>query len=297
MKMPVIFEVLFARWTGSIQHLGSRANLRRRWDWLCQNSQMHIRSSPFHISHRVGRLWTSSSALFPYSCTIPTAADSIEANCRQLHSASITAIKLCFKWKLFLLSKEMLFRCNLHIYFHMMVLVLKLFEQLFQGMQTEHMQWGPLVEIRGSVVVVTNNNPFYCYCWAIALVISGKHSKGFLFSRFVFFSFSIWHACISALDWFCTVVLRYWPWKRGKLLMDRNKEPADCTQNIRSVLGKFIFDRINLNEKVVGYIVATGLMGQELMMKALIKEDILWYLFFFFFEPQNCEWVNETWAT
>lgn len=83
----------------------------------------------------------------------------------------------------------MLFRCNLHIYFHMMVLDFKLL--LLQGMQTEHMQRGPLVDIRGSVVVVTNNNPFYCYCWAIALVISGKHSKGFLFSRFVFFSFSI----------------------------------------------------------------------------------------------------------
>lgn len=66
----------------------------------------------------------------------------------------------CFKRKLFLLSKEMLFRCNLHIYFHMMVLVFKLFKQLLQGIQTEHMQRGPLVEIRGSVVVVTNNNPF-----------------------------------------------------------------------------------------------------------------------------------------
>lgn len=153
---------------------------------------MNIKTFPSHISHRVGRLWTSSSTLFPYSCTIPATADSIEANCRQLLSASITS------WESFLLSNEMLFRCNLHIYFHM-VLVLKLFEQLLQGMQTEHMQWGPLVEIRGSVsaltVVVTNNYPFYCYCWAIALVISGKCSKGFLFSRFAFVFLFNMHQC------------------------------------------------------------------------------------------------------
>lgn len=67
--------------------------------------------------------------------------------------------------------------------------------------------------------------------------------------------------------------------------MDRNKEPADCTRNIRSVLGTFIFDRINLNENVVEYIVATGLMGQELKMKALIN----FFIFIFYFEPQNCE--------
>ncbi len=28
----------------------------------------------------------------------PTAADSIEANCRHIHTASITAFDLCFKW-------------------------------------------------------------------------------------------------------------------------------------------------------------------------------------------------------
>lgn len=39
-----------------------------------------------------------------------------------------------------------------------------------------------------------------------------------------------------------------------------------------------LFDRINLNEKVVGFGVATGLIGQDLMMKALIKEDILSYI-------------------
>jgi len=47
--------------------------------------------------------------------------------------------------------------------------------------------------------------------------------------------------------------------------MDWNKECADCIQNIRSMLGEFIFDLINLNDKVIGYGVATG----------LIKEDIL----------------------
>lgn len=151
-------------------------------------------------------------------------------------------------------------------------------------METEHMQWGPLVEIRGSVSalivgVVTNSSLFYYCCWKITLPNSGKH---ILFSSFFPPLFSIWHAWISALGWFCIVVLRYWtchwPWKRGKLLMDRNKEPADCTQNIRSMLGKFIFDRTNLNEKVVGYVVATGLIGQDLIMKALIEEDILSYI-------------------
>jgi len=59
--------------------------------------------------------------------------------------------------------------------------------------------------------------------------------------------------------------------------MDWNKERADCIQNIRSMLGEFIFDLINLNDKVIGYGVTTGLIGQDLLdlMRALIKEDIL----------------------
>lgn len=57
--------------------------------------------------------------------------------------------------------------------------------------------------------------------------------------------------------------------------MDRNKETADFTQNKRSVLRKFIFVRINLNERVVGCVLATGLIGGELLMKSWIKEDTL----------------------
>lgn len=92
----------------------------------------------------------------------------------------------------------MLFKCDLHIYFHMMVLVLKLSEHLLREMQTEHMQWGPLVEIRGSIspimVVVVTNNPFNCYCWAITLMNHSKHSKGFL-QYIYFFHVTSTHQC------------------------------------------------------------------------------------------------------
>ncbi len=158
--------------------------------------------------------------------------------------------------------------------------LLKLSDHLLQGIQTEHMQWGPLVEIRGSVspfmvVVLTNNNPFNCYCWAITLMNRSKDSKWFL-QHIYFFHLQ---AHINGLGWCSTAVLWHWachrPWKRGKVLMDQNKETADFKLNKSSVLGKLIFVRIYLKERLVGCLLATGLMGGELLMESWIKEDIL----------------------
>lgn len=144
------------------------------------------------------------------------------------------------------------------------------------------MQWGPLVEIRGSVspfmvVVLTNNNPFNCYCWAITLMNRSKHSKWFL--QYIFFSIYK-HASMGLAG--VAQLLRHWachrPWKRGKVLMDQNKETADFKQNKSSVLGKLIFVRIYLKEREVGCVLATGLMGGELLMESWIKEDTLSFL-------------------
>lgn len=52
--------------------------------------------------------------------------------------------------------------------------------------------------------------------------------------------------------------------------MDRNKETADFTQNKRSVLGKLIFVRINLNESVVGF-----LWPQDSLAKRRALDEIL----------------------